>query len=606
MKNYFTKIKIFTSLVLILSIINSCDVLQKEPLDSLIEEDVWNNEVLANEYLTQLYISLMPTFSGTATSSLCDESFYSSTSELDILYGRLSIESISDFASSYITIRKINLLFNRIDKGTINIEKKRLIKGQAHFFRAWIYWNLVRLYGGVPIITEPQVPVVNGEIAKDLYVKRSKTRACIEFIAAELDSAYKMLPSQWPNEAENYGRITRDAALAFKGRVLLFWASPQFNPENKIERWQWAYNVNKQAVDTLEKDGYGLHPSFKELFVDCKEKTKEAIMVRVYDTDVSGNYYHNYDYNVRPAVEGKSGGGKSNNPTWQFVKSFPLADGYPIYKADNLHKYDTNSFWVNRDPRFYFTVAYNGCYWPLSAQNNYRIWTYYYYVKTDRKSIEGNVGSVTGFYCRKFVNPSIQKINVDKVGTDWIEIRFAEVLLNFAECANEIGKTDTMRWALNRIRNERTDVKVGMAYIDENLNDQTIMREIIMTERQIELAFENKRYWDLRRRNMFENDLGPNIKKLNGTRRTSWIIELQASVVKEQFDLERDIREFDKPAGYNKYFKPGYEENLDTESPFNYPQPKYNFFGLPQTNIDKNPLLEQTLYWGGTFDPFLE
>lgn len=605
------KLVIYSLLIIVIVSITSCNVLQKEPLDSLYGEEVWNNEVLATEYINYIYILLMPSFSATTTSSLCDEAFYSSDSEFNYLYGKLNNESVSDFTTAYSTIRKINLLLNEIDKGTIPTSAKRLIKGQAHFFRAWAYWNLVRLYGGVPLVKVPQTPVENGQISEDLYVPRSTTRECIEFIAAELDSAFNMLPAKWDDA--NYGRITRGAAIAFKGRVLLFWASPQFNPTNKIERWEWAYRVNKKAIEVLESDGYGLHPSFKELFQDCKEKTKEAIMVRVYDASASGNFYHNYDYNVRTTSTqvNKSGGGKRNHVTWQFVKAFPMVDGYPINKASSTYPYRQNQFWVNRDPRFYYTVAYNSDNWPLAGISNYKIWTYYYWKNVNnvmtRLSIEGSSFTSTGFYCKKFVNPSIQVLNVDRVGTDWIEIRFAEVLLNFAECANEIGKQDSARWALFRIRNERNDVKAGMNYIDENINNQEVMREIIMNERQIELAFENKRYWDLRRRNMFEFDLGPNVKKLNGTRRTAWIIELnQDRISKEEFDLVRDQYDYSIPIVYNAYFRPGYEEDRDTESPINYPQPKYNFFPIPQTNLDKNPLLKQNIFWGGTFDPYKE
>jgi len=591
--------------------ITSCNVLQKEPLDSLYGDEVWNNEALATEYVNYIYKLHMPSFSATTTSSLCDESFYSSDSEYNFLYGKLNNESVSDFTTAYSNIRKINLLLYEIDKGSISEAAKRLIKGQAYFFRAWAYWNLVKLYGGVPIVKVPQTPVNNGQISEELYVPRSTTRECIEFIASDLDSAFIMLPSKWDDA--NYGRITRGAAIAFKGRVLLFWASPQFNPANKLERWQWAYNVNKQAIEVLENDGYGLHPSFKELFQDCKEKTNEAIMVRVYNASIAGNFYHNYDYNVRTTSTqvNKSGGGKRNHITWQMIKAFPMVDGYPINKSSSSYPYRQNQFWVNRDPRFYYTVAYNSSNWPLNGITNYKVWTYYYWKKENnvmsRVSIEGNSFTSTGFYCKKFVNPSIPLSSVDQIGTDWIEIRFAEVLLNFAECANEIGKSDSARWALYRIRNERNDVKAGMNYIDENLNNQDIMREIIMNERQIELAFENKRYWDLRRRNMFEYDLGPNLKKLNGSRRSAWIIELnQDRVTKEEFDLIRDQYDYSIPIVYNAYFRPGYEEYRDTESSINYPQPKYNFFAIPQTNLDKNPLLKQNIFWGGTFDPYQE
>jgi hypothetical protein len=183
--------------------------------------------------------------------------------------------------------------------------------------------------------------------------------------------------------------------------------------------------------------------------------------------------------------------------------------------------------------------------------------------------------------------------------------------LNFAESANELdGKQADARWALDQIRNGRDDVKVGMGYIDENLNNREIMREIIMTERQIEMAFENKRHWDLRRRNMFVNDLGSNIKKLNGTYRYGWRIEVnQERFTPEYAELAREDKtlwDLSKSNVYRVVFNVNYADTLDTESPINFLQPKYNFYPIPVENTDKNPNLEQSIYWGGSFDPLKE
>ena len=597
-----------------LMIINSCDILNKEPLDSLYEEEVYKNEELTTASLNSLYYDIMPKFSGTANSNLSDESYFQDVTDndrktgTDYMYGRLGVDAVGDFSNTtYGYIRKINLLIENVENSTLSSDFKNKTLGQAYFLRAWIYWKLVSLYGGVPIITDVQNINVVGEIPDEILVKRNKTGTCIDFIAEELDKAFQYLPSSWEN-SDDYGRITRDAALALKGRVLLFWASPQFNPQNKTGRWQWAYDVNKMALDTLTKDGYGLYPSFRELFINCRERTNEAIMVRVYNEGIPGNFYHAYDNNVRPAYQAKSGGGKKNQATWQLVKAFPMVDGYPVDSSSELNPYNANRFWVNRDPRLDFTIAYNSCTWPLSKQSDYRLWTYYYNNQGSLVSIEGNNRTLTGFYCCKYANPDILQEDVDRVGTDWMEIRFAEVLLNFAECANELdGKASEARNALYRIRNERDDVKVGMDYIDANLDDRVIMREIIMTERQVELAFENKRHWDLRRRNMFEEDLGPNIKKLNGTARTAWRVELNEDrVTPERFLAIRDQYDYSQGIIYNAYFRSGYEVDLDTESPINYLQPQYNFYAIPQTNIDKNTNLEQTIYWGGTFDPLEE
>lgn len=600
--------------IILFFLASSCDILEKEPLDSLYEEDVFKSEELTTANLNYLYYLIMPGFSGTTNSHLSDESYFQDVSDndrrtgTDYMYGRLGVDAVGDFSSTtYGYIRKINILIEQVQNGPLSEEFKNKTLGQALFLRAWIYWKLVNLYGGVPIIKNVQNVGLSGEIPDELLIKRNKTSECIDFIVSDLDQAFQYLPAFWEDPAD-YGRITRGATLAFKGRVLLFWASPQFNPLNKSDRWKWAYNANKMAIDTLTKDGYGLHPSFKELFIDCRENTAEAILVRVYDEGIAGNFYHSYDNNVRQQAEAKSGGGKRNQPTWQLVKAFPMIDGYPVDSATEIYPYNKNRFWVNRDPRFEYTIAYNTCTWPLSKQPDYRIWTYYYKKDGNPVSIEGTNRTLSGFYCRKYVNPNILKVDIDRVGTDWMEIRYAEVLLNFAECANELdGKAAEVRNALYRVRNERTDVKVGMDYIDINLDNRILMREIIMTERQIELAFENKRHWDLRRRNMFEADLGPHIKRLNGTRRTGWKIELNEDrVTPERFLSIRDQYDYSTAIVYNAYFKSGYEDTLDTESPIDYPQPQYSFYAIPQTNLDKNSNLEQTIYWGGTFNPLDE
>ncbi|MBN2609996.1 MAG: RagB/SusD family nutrient uptake outer membrane protein [Bacteroidales bacterium] len=595
----------------------SCEVLDKEPQNAVPEPAVWSTPGLAAAYVNNLYYYTMPGFSMKSTNDpfdqsaeLADEVYYnagSSYAKYQFLYGLIDNESVPFFGrDTYSYIRLMNIFFENIEKGTLDQETKGLLKGQVFFLRAWTYWNLVKLYGGVPMVMKLQETFTNGDIDESLYVKRNKTGECIDLIVQDLDSAYYYLPAKW-EEDDDYGRVTRGAAIALKGRVLLFWASEQFNPQKKSERWQRAYDANKSAMESLTEDGYGLHPSFRELFEQCSEKTKEAIFVRVYDLNAGTAYTHGFDNAVRPSDQ-SSGGGSRNHVTWDLVKAFPMASGYPLYTDSAGTTYDQDRFWLNRDPRFYYTVAYNTGSWPLSGDDTYKVWTYYHYKEGNLINVMGNSKTYTGFYCRKFVNPSIDKDDAGYVATDWMEIRFAEIILNLAECANELdGKSDEVRELLFKIRNERNDVKVGMGYIDENLTDKTIMREIIMTERQVELAFENKRHWDLRRRNMYENDLGPNIKKLNGTRRTGWKVLLnEARVDPVRFLTIRDGVDFSLAPVYNAYFKQGVEDSLDTQYAINFPQPKYNFYPFANENMLKNPELEQNIFWGGTFDPYEE
>ena len=605
------KQKLIFCFISLLMIQTACDVLEKEPLNSLHQEQVWNDLALVNMYLNDIYLDFLPEFSASENEGLSDETQYSTDNTVKkLIYGELVKDDVDylnrDF---YAKIVKINRLLEDIETSSIDIENQQIIKAQALFLRAYAYWDQVNLQGGIPMLMYRPEPVINGELqTESLFLERNKTSECIDLIINDLDTAFKYLPPVWENDNENYGRITRGAALALKGRILLFWASPQFNPEDKTERWQRAYEANKTALEILEQDGFGLHPSFTELFHDCKERTCEAIFVRVYNVN---DFYHNYDAQARPALAGVSGQGYTNNPTWEMVKAFPMLDGFPIGDNTGTYTYDTSLFWKNRDPRFEYTIAYNSGSWPFSGDADYKIWTYYI-LSNDLTSytIPNNTNhkSKTGFFCKKYINPSLKKDELSFIGTDWMEIRFAEVLLNLAECANELdGKSDEVREALNRIRNERTDVKAGMDYIDKNLNEREIMREIILTERQIELAFENKRYFDLRRRNMFSEDLGPNIKKLNNTTRSEYRIILnEEGTSADEMLLIRDVLDFTNVRQYNNSFVRRYPYNLDDYSPINYPQPQYNFLPIQKENIEKNPNFEQTIYWEGTFDPLEE
>jgi hypothetical protein len=421
----------------------------------------------------------------------------------------------------------------------------------------------------------------------EVHVPRSKTVDCINDIAADLDVGINNLPDRWE---EDYGRITRDAAAAFKGRVLLFWASPQFNPENKTERWQRAYDVNLAAKNLLDQDGYGLLDNFDQIFLTEGYANTEAILIRSYDEILSPG---GWESTCRPPSGGGSGG---NNPTWTFVQAFPMNNGKRI--TDLSAGYNSTYYWQNRDPRFYATVAYNGASWRMAGRSDTVQWTYFL------NSQEFGLNPSTGFYLRKGSNPAIHYDDVERTPTDWIEIRYAEVLLNLAECANEVGKTDEAYDLLKQIR-QRAGIQPGADDMYGLKSGMTIeeMREAVIWERQIELAFENKRYWDLRRRNMFVEDLGPNTPKLNGTRRQG--LTIYTNVPVEQVDTIRDQIDINSD-DYMQYFT-AVPRNLDALYTINYLQPKYNFFAIPQNILDRSLAIEQTNGWAnGAFDPYAE
>ncbi|MBN2698269.1 MAG: RagB/SusD family nutrient uptake outer membrane protein [Bacteroidales bacterium] len=569
--------------VLIIVSLSGCEkVLDKQDLNAL-DDDVWESVSLSTQYLNKLYQDNMPGFSLGTNSGYSDETFYDN----DFVYGLLIESSVGNFSlATFNKIRNINLMIEGVESSSIDEESKNLLGAQAHFLRAWRYWELVNLYGGVPMVLDVQDPWFD-----ELNIPRSKTSECIDAIVSDLDEGIQNLPARYINP-DDYGRITSVAAAAMKGRVLLFWASPSFNPENKAERWQRAYTANLEAKQLLDDEGYGLLDDFSQIFLVEGNANTEAIMVRSYDDTY---IYGGWEASVRPP---SGGGNGSNAPTWNLVKAFPMANGMLPDEAGS--GYNATYYWQNRDPRFYHTIAYNGCEWELTGREETVQWTYFLNSQEDRRTPS------TGFYCRKGSNPEIHKDNTDRTPTDWIEIRYAEVLLNLAECANETDRMNEAYDLLKLVR-ERAGIEPGannMYGLKESMT-KSEMREIIMIERQVELAFENKRYWDLRRRNMYIESLGAYTPKLNGTQRMGIIVMPKPPLQAEDIDTIRNTIDVNS-ADYTTYFMV-IPKKLDTQYKINYLQPKYNFFAIPQNILDRSPAIKQTLGWeNGEFDPYEE
>lgn len=537
------------------------DILNKKDLSAVTEEDVWNDSKYATAYLDKLCRDNLPDWDAGASNN-SDEA----NGGDGIMYGQLTTSSIDTW--NYEQIRKINLLLQKVGSGSIDEETQNTLKAQALVLRAWRYFQMVRLYGGVPLILEPQ------ELTDDLYVTRAKTSECIAQMVKDLDDAIAILPWKWTSDDE--GRITKAAAMAFKGRILLYWASPQFNPDNDKQRWEDAYNANKQVMEELAQNGYGLYGSYSDLWFD--EMNVEVVFVKRFQEPGLTN---SWNAGTRPLSEAQNYTGY-NRPTLEMVESYPMADGTPITESKD---YDPVYFWKNRDPRFAQSIAYNGCLWELSGKSGRIQWTYV--------GSELNNPTPSGFYCRKAVDESYTPYYTERSSTDWIEIRYAEVLMNYAECAAELGKNDEAYTILKQIRNRAGilpgsdglyGLKAGMSQDD--------MIKAIMLERKIEFAFEGKRYWDLRRRRLFASEL-------NGTRRHGLLPKLKIS--QEEFDKIKDNVDIDKDK--DTYFRDSLIV-LDTKFDIDF-KDNYYFYAIPNKHLETNSKLEQTQGWdGGTFNPY--
>lgn len=593
-------------------------VLEKGDISSFTASQVYNDSTTAVLSVNYLYGQNQPGWFGSTGGSVSSnlagltEELYSDNA---FVKGTVTAETVTDFggttSGNYTKIRQLNQFIQDINAGTLATPVKNRFLAQALFWRAYRYFDLVRLYGGVPLVLTPLAEVGPDNRAAD-NLPRNKTSEVFTQIVKDLDTCIKYIPVKWPQNGD-YGRITKGAATAFLGRVLLTYASPQFNSTNDASRWQAAYDANTSAISILSGNGFGLYSKWDYTMWTTDGSgggstplNPEAVLVTGYNTSQSsdGTYPETYDNNSHPKYLAANNGGGSNTPTYDLTLAFPMLDG----KAPGVstkYPYTLQTFYKNRDPRFDQTIAYNGCLWPLLGNTSYRLWTYYYYTDakgTVNKSTESSA-STTGFYLRKGINPTLTLTSLQYAGTDWIEIRYAEVLLNQAEAAAELGKTQEAYNNLIALRKRAgleagTDGLYGLAA--GMSHDQMI--SAIMLERQIEQAFEGKRYWDLRRRNLLESTLNGKtrlgmfvaLKQTNaGTSTastTDYILNTRdASVASSSLD-----------AVYSANFTVT-TKVLDTYK-ISY-QTADRFFGIPTAALTNNKALQQNNTWGGPFDP---
>jgi hypothetical protein len=587
--------------------LSSCKkVLEKQDLGNFTADQVYNDSITTKLSVDYIYSQNQPSWFGNSggslggtLSSLTDEQ----SGDNVFVRGTATIASVTDIGvantngNNYGKIRTINMFIRDVNAGTQPLAVKRRFTAQAYFWRAYRYFELVKVYGGVPLVTTP-LDAVGEEAKQEALIPRSNAAAVFTLIRNDLDSCVKYLPGKWPN-AVDYGRVTSGAAAAFLGRVLLTYASPLFNPANDRTRWQAAYDVNLQAVNLLRSNGFALYNKF-DATMWTTERNSEHVLVTQYNTQTSdnGRNSNTYTNNTVPRYVGTGSG--SNQPTWDLARAFPMKDGKDTLTSRYI--YTAQTFYKNRDPRFDQTIAYNGVNWPLLGNGNYRVWTYFY--PNNRNNVNAlasteSTASSSGLYLRKAIDPNITLANLQYSGTDWVEIRYAEVLLNLGEAAAELGKTGLSEEAyagLIAIRT-RAGIEPGtdMLYgLKAGMNGAALV-EAIMKERQIEFAFEGKRFWDLQRRKQLVN--------LNGLRRMGVTVILNSNGTFTDYIVP--TRDASANTSIDNLYATSFRVTtryLDN-SAISYQPAALYFFGIPVNAIQNNVNLQQTVGWGGNFDP---
>lgn len=491
MRKYYI---LFLLVLIVAGFLSSCKkYYESVPVEAVTNDYIWDtkdsNGVYASQYLFEIYASLPDGTNRISKDFLdagSDDAVTSQTIAAPVTL--LATNGITIFnnpddawASTYAAIRKATDFLNNFHKVPLkNKSEQKYWFGEARFLRAFFYWELVKRYGGIPILGDS----VKG-LKDDVQLPRNSFETCVNYIVSECNRAKDSLREDPVSDAD-YGRITKDAALALKAHVLLYAASKLYNGGNtgdslngysdyNNQRWALAADAAKAIID---EGKYSLEPKFTDIFL--LQRSREVIYGK---TNTLGYFTETQNAPINYATAPASG---NTSPTQELVDAYGMKNGLEINDAGS--NYDPKNPYANRDPRLSYTVLYNGAMWlsvPLQT-----------FIGGVNRPGGTTVQTQTGYYMRKFLGNFENATQFENHGRDWIYFRFAEVLLNYAEAKNEYsGPSEDIFVAIDSIRK-----RAGLdPYAISRSISQDSLRTIIRNERHKEMAFEEQRYWDIRR-----------------------------------------------------------------------------------------------------------
>lgn len=498
------------------------------PDGAITEAQEWANPDFARNYLNNIYATLQMRYSldgdGAMLASGSDEAVNSNlNSSINILdNGTWSpVRTVDDvYSNMYTGIRKANIFLVKAN-GSAIIPAQELVtsnaaditydaqiarlRGQAFFLRAFFEFELVKRYGSMVLVTR----VLNSD--ENLDLPRNSFDDCVKQISADCDSAADRLPDNaaaWATN--NRGRATKIAAQALKARLLLYAASPQYNPSGDVTKWQAAATAAKVIIDGAKA---GLYTSYPNIFL-------WNISGAPYNTEVifATQTLNDASVETNNAPVSYNGANGRTNPSQNLVDAFEMkTTGRPI--TDPLSGYSANAPYTNRDPRLGFAVMLNGSTFQSKTVDIYA---------GGKDAIGVNVNATkTGYYMRKFLAEAAvwNTSSNTSVRKPWVLYRYAEVLLNYAEAVNEAQGTAGMAEVLKSLNLIRARTGVAMPALQTTnaagngyvAPTQAELRKRIHTERQVELCFEEHRFYDVRRWKEGETTFSQPIRGMNIT-----------------------------------------------------------------------------------------
>lgn len=466
------------------------------------------------------------------------------------------VNSHMGWGKYYEGIRKANIIINNIEvvpfKNTFtnfNGEQKKLnhtVKAEARFLRTYFYFELVKRYGAVPLLMDSVY-----KLGDDMELPRNTFEECINYMVDELDSIKYDLRSVSMPDAAVYGHAaTIEAAMALKSRILLYAASPLFN-ENPVstddpaqkalvgyesynaERWKAAADAAKEFMNTFGPAG--------RKTVDLA-KNQMGIFLSFYSPSVNPEMIFFRQGGQSKEVETKNGplgfsgnsiGNGRTNPTQNLVDAFPMKDGKPVGES-TLYPFNPQKPYDNRDPRLALAVLYNGANWLGRVLETYRGGA-----NNPTNSAEY---TRTSYYMRKFMGNFSSATEYSNGYHLWVIFRYAEILLNYAEAQNEYldAPSQEVYDALILLR-KRVAIAAGsdrLYGLKANMTKEE-MREAIQNERRIEMAFEEQRYWDIRRWRIAEDVFRNPLKGMSIVKNLTSVVYTEVDVLTVNFEERR-------------------------------------------------------------------
>ncbi|MFD2962965.1 MULTISPECIES: RagB/SusD family nutrient uptake outer membrane protein [Olivibacter] len=520
---------------MIISVHISCNkFLDTTPTNTLTEQTQWASEANADVYLNGIYQRLNRPNTPDPLDNYTDDNdggpYWLSwqwkqgivTPEIEDGHPMIQDAVANDFTGwsyTYDKVRRCNefLQQTELHKNNYSTAWYNKRRDEVRFLRAFFYAGLWQHIGGLVLLTEP---LDRKEMPDELlYRKRNTFEETFNFIISELkdivDNAY--LAVKYNNGDSDAGRATLGAALALCGWVELYAASPSFNSSIPAaaegtgaaaeqttlvgfgnydqRRWEIAAATNRKFID-LYGGTYRLFDNMELLWSEATEYNSEVIWDRQLKANVT-NLESDFAQKGGPTyILGKYYTWGNFCPTQELVDAFRMANGLPI--SDSQSGYDPKHPYLNREPRFYYFIVYDGAPYKMNwMPQTDTIYTRIDRVNPSKNEIELAQSDVTrtGYYFKKRMDPDNEPA-AWSYGINYIFIRYAEVLLNFAEAQNEAYGPNEVYAVINELRTKRGLPSIEDTY-GASVLTQEQMREVIRNERRVELCFENKRFYDL-------------------------------------------------------------------------------------------------------------